>query len=344
MKTLIKKSGSPKLAFLGMGMLAIGAMLSYDNPMSTPIWALVLPMAFLAVNLLCAILTYPRINRRGGLLTFHVGLLALVVLAAIGRLTFFEAHVELRDGQVFTADEVIDVKQGPWHKNGLTNVSFMQGSYTVDYFSNLRRGPTRSYLLVKEGDEWQQHIAGDDTPLVVDGYRFYTSYNKGFAPVLTWMSNSGEAETGAIHMPSYPLYEYKQDKEWVTPGGDKLRLWLSLETGLSHDKEWILDTRRSSGQLVVTTENGQRYEIAPGDEISLPSGQLRFEELSTWMGYKIFYDPTLHGMFFFSILSVLGLFAHFWRKMKLAQESTKAASEQEVAGGLVGPYNAAGRS
>ena len=46
----------------------------------------------------------------------------------------------------------------------------------------------------------------------------------------------------------------------------------------------------------------------------MPGGRLRYERLSTWMGYKIFYDPTLHLMFATAIVGVLGLFTHFWQK------------------------------
>ncbi len=42
-----------------MALLAVGAGLSYGNPMGAPIWVLVVPMAFLALNLLAAICTNP---------------------------------------------------------------------------------------------------------------------------------------------------------------------------------------------------------------------------------------------------------------------------------------------
>ncbi len=84
---------STKFTLLGMGLLAVGAALSYDNPVDTPVWVLVVPMAILAVNLLAAIVSNARINRRGGLLVFHISLLGIVLLAAVGRLTHMEAHI-----------------------------------------------------------------------------------------------------------------------------------------------------------------------------------------------------------------------------------------------------------
>jgi cytochrome c biogenesis protein len=279
---------------------------------------LVVPLALMALNLLVAIVTNSRINRRGGLLVFHMGLLGLVILAAIGRLTYFEAVVELRADQAFSDGDVLDDRQGPWHNGDLDRVEFVQGAYTVDYAPGLVRGLTHSYLMVRNDDgQWVRRVVGDDRPLVVEGYRFYTSFNKGFAPVVTWTPDEGDAVTGAIHMPSYPLFEFKQQKDWVPPGGEPVRLWLNLETGLTHDAAWMLDTQNAAGQLAVTTADEQRFELAPGSEIQLPGGTLRYDYLSSWMGYRIFYDPTIQWMFFVSIFSVAGLFVHFWRKIGL---------------------------
>ena len=42
-------------------------------------------------------------------------------------------------------------------------------------------------------------MVGDDTPLVLDGYRLYTTSNKGFAPLLTWQQNGAPAVHGVLH-------------------------------------------------------------------------------------------------------------------------------------------------
>lgn len=314
MTMLLRPLSSLRLTLVGMILLAIGAGLSYGNPMGMPVWVLVVPMALLALNLLSAIIVRPRIHRHVSLLVFHLGLLGVVVLSAIGFLTRYEAHVELLQGAAFSTNGLFDQRKGPWHDGDLDKVHFVQGPYTVDYAAHMMRGHTRSQVEVPDGrGGWKTKVIGDDRPLVINGYRFYTSFNKGFAPILTWMPVEGRAVTGSVHMPSYPLFEFKQDNSWTPPGGAQIKFWLRLSTGMTEKAPWVLDGSKTQGVLVVNTP-AERKELRPGDSVKLPGGTLRYDRLSTWMGYKIFYDPTLHWLFATSIIGVLGLFAHFWRK------------------------------
>ena len=41
---------------------------------------------------------------------------------------------------------------------------------------------------------------------------------------------------------------------------------------------------------------------------------MRYERLTGWMGYRIFYDPTLLPLFVVALLGVLGLAWHLWRR------------------------------
>lgn len=315
MKALLRRLASLRFTLVGIMLLAIGAALSYNNPASTPVWVLVVPMALLSTNLLAAIISNPRIHRRGSLLVFHLALLGVTVLAAIGFLTRFEAHVEMLEGTAFSADDLLETRAGPWHVGHLDQVHFIQGPYTVDYAAGMMRGPTRSHIQVPDGrGGWQWRVVGDDKPLVVDGYRFYTSFNKGFAPILTWIPDQGRPETGSVNMPAYPLFEFKQDNSWTPPGGSEIKFWLRLDTGMNDKTDWVLDGDRSSGVLVINTAEGRRVELKPGESAPVTGGRLRYDRLSTWMGYKIFYDPTLHLMFATAIIGVLGLFTHFWQK------------------------------
>src|SRR3569832_1817574 len=198
-----------RLTLVGMLLLAFGAALSYNNPATTSVWVLVVPMSLLAVNLLAAIITNPRINRRGGLLTFHLALLGVVILAAIGRLTHLEAHIELLQDTAFSSKDIFDDSRGPLHRGKLDEISFVQGPYTVDYAAGMMRGLTHSQVRLPDGQGgWETRVIGDDRPLVIEGYRFYTSFNKGFAPILTWIPDQGEPQPGAVHMPSFFLFVF----------------------------------------------------------------------------------------------------------------------------------------
>ena len=306
---------SLKVTLAGMLLLACGAALSYGNPVDVSVWVLVLPLCLLALNLCAAIFTNPRINRQPGLLVFHLGLLGIVVLAAIGRLTHLDAHIELVQDQDFDPGLLLDRKAGPLHDGNIQQVVFRQGFYTVEYDTGMKRGLTHSHVLVPgPGGGAVENIVGDDRPLVLQGYRFYTTFNKGFAVLLTWAPEQGTPITGAVNMPSYPLFDYKQDNTWHPPGGSEIKFWLQLQTGLTEKAPWVLDGRNAKGVLVVTT-GGQRLELNPGQEVALPGGSLRYERLLTWMGYAVFYDPTIRWLFFVSIISVIGLGWHYWVKM-----------------------------
>lgn len=338
MLRLLQRFASLKLTLTGMLLLGAGAMYNYGNPMDVSEWVLVVPLAFLAINLLAAIITNSRINRQPGLLVFHICLLGTVLLAGLGRLTHLDAHLELPLGAGFHPDRLMDVNRGPLHSGDLQQIHFVQGPYTVQYDVGLKRGLTHSYVSVpNESGQWQEKIVGDDRPLIFGKYRFYTTFNKGFTPVLTWLPEQGEPQTGTVNMPSYPLFEYKQDNLWIPPGGKEIRFWLQLETGMDLYSAWTLDGRNASGVLVVTTD-GQRQEVKVGESVALPGGKLRFEALSTWMGYRVFYDPTIQWMFFVSVFGVLGLMHYFWVKMNLqpwerqdeADDEPKAAPETNM--------------
>lgn len=335
----VRSLASTRLTLFGMVFLGVGAALNYDNPVETPAWVLVTPITLLAINLLAAVLTNPRINRRGGLLVFHLGLLAIAVLAAIGRMTILEANVELTVGDAFSANDVMLIREGPWHAGSLDRVAFVQGPWTIDYSPGMSRGPTRSEIMVPDGHGgWDHQIIGDDTPLVSEGFRFYSTFNKGFAAVLTWIPDGGVPVTGAVHMPSYPLFEHRQANRWTPEEGEEIRFWLQLETGIDPNANWRLDPQEAKGLLVVRAGE-DRVELQPGESVRLEHGSLRYDRLAGWMGYRIYYDPTLHWLFLASMIGVLGLAAHFWRKFgaiqvySAAQESARKKAGAELKGG-----------
>lgn len=314
----VKRFSSLKITLVGMGLLVIGSILSYGNPEGTPVWVLIAPMVLLALNLAAAIATNARINQQPGLLVFHVSLLLILLVATIGRLTHMDAHIELVVGTEFEPGKLQEMNAGPLHSGALDKVHFVQGPFNVEYSPGMQRGLTYSYVNVKTiTGEWEERVVGDDRPLVIEGYRFYTTFNKGFAPILTWIPESGVSVTGAVNMPSYPLFEYKQDNRWIPPGSkEEIKFWLQISAGMKEDDHWVLDGRTSTGVLIVTTEN-KRHEVQVGESIELQNGRLRFESLTTWMGYRLFYDPTIQWMFFISIMGVFGLTQYFWKKINL---------------------------
>ena len=131
-------------------------------------------------------------------------------------------------------------------------------------------------------------------------------------------------------MPAYPLFEYKQDSQWAPPGGEEIKFWLRLDTGYTMEQSWQLNGSKAKGLLVVNT-GAERVELQPGEEVTLSGGQIRYEGLTTWMGYKIFYDPTLYWLFAAAMLSVFGLMHHYWSKFaEQPLASAKVSDEEDV--------------
>lgn len=314
MSRVLHRLASLKLTVPAMGLLATGVLVSYQDIQAHPGW-LVAPLGLLAVNLLAALVTNQGFRRQGGLLVFHLCLLAIVLLVAVGRLTYLKARIELVEGQSFDSAVVEVEQQGPWHAWRLDRITFEQGPVEVDYAPGVRRGHTRSQVLLTDaGGKRRALLSGDDTPLTAASYRFYTTSNKGFAVVLTWSGNDGNLVSGAVHLPSYPLQDWNQVNHWTTPAGTEIELDLQLQRPLPTDRAWTLTSRDLSPLLAVKTA-AQSVTLARGDTVRLPGGQLRFEELRLWMGYRITYDPTLPWLFVAAVFGVLGLALHFWGRL-----------------------------
>lgn len=272
---------------------------------------IVVPLLLVAVNLAAAIGCRASL-RRGGLGLFHGCLLACIVLVALGRLTHLDGRVRVIDGQEFDPAAVEIDARGFWHGDPFAGVAFRQGAFSVTYAPGIMREHTTSLVATGTGDRAHWQAVGDDTPLKIDGYRFYTTSNKGFAPVLTWIPEHGEPITGTIVLPSYPANDWLQTDEWQAPGGPAWKFALHLPK-VPEDVAWTLDPARTNALLVAESE-GIRHELRAGDEVRTPRGTLRYEWLASWMGYRIFYDPTLVPLFALSLLGVAGMACHLWAR------------------------------
>jgi cytochrome c biogenesis protein len=310
----LRALASLKLTLVALILLGAGIVYAYLGEERGNL-ALVLPLVLLSLNLIAAVATNPAFRKWNALLVFHLALIMLVLLAALGRLTYLKGTVELATGEEF-GGRLIETDTGTWHPwKGLEKVRFINEGFTINYAPEIQRERTRNKVRYLDGDG-SEHTAeiGDQTPLVLAGYRFYTSPNKGFAPTFVWHPVDGEPVLGTVHLPSYPIHEYNQAREWQLPGTD-IRVWTMLRFD-----EVILDPNASSEfrlpnkhELVVRI-SGQRHELQPGQAIELPRGRLVYEGLRSWMGYSVFYDWTIHWMLAVSMVAVGALGWHFWKR------------------------------
>jgi cytochrome c biogenesis protein len=314
-RLLTKRLASLRLTLVIIAAFGLGIVLSYVGWLDGT-WALAVPLALFAVNLFAALVANPGFRRQGGLLVFHLGLIAIVLLVALGRLTYLKGQAELAEGEEF-GGALSQVDAGPWHRSGLSRVHFTNGGFSIAYAPGVQRGATRNIVLVpgEDGSERQAEI-GDQKPLVLHGYRFYTSPNKGFAPAFVWYpASGGPPMLGTVHLPSYPIHKYEQSREWQLPGSGR-KVWTMLQFD-----EVILDPAQSSTfrlpnrYKVVVRIGDRRHEfMQAGESLDLPEGRLVFDGLRTWMGYVVFYDWTLHWLLISCMVAVAGLGWHYWSK------------------------------
>lgn len=313
MTRLLSPLASLRLTLGALSLLAVNVLLSYRNEVRSD-WMLALPLGLLAINLLGAVATNPVFRRQTALLVFHLALIAIALLAAAGRLTYLTGQLELSTGATFEG-ELAQVERGPWHWGRIGEVSFTNNGFTIDYSPGLKRNRTRNAVTWNDTDGHERgEEIGDQQPLVLNGYSFYTSPNKGFAPLFTWLPAQGTPQRGTIHLPSYPMHEHGQALEWTPPGTD-VRLWVMLkfeEALLDPAKPWQF--RPPQEHALVLRVGEDRSELKPGERYLLPQGVLVYEGLTTWMGYTVFYDWTLPWLLAAGMLAVASLAWHYWRK------------------------------
>ncbi len=306
-----------------LALLALLAIVIFARPAFVPLAAAIV---LLAANLAAALVVHPKLRRQLPLLVAHLALLALVALAGLGRLFALDGRFELTQGIVFDGT-LIDADAGPLHRERLSALRFRHDGFDVDYAPGRKRAGTRNTVTWIGADGVPQTaVIGDHRPLVLQGHRIYTSPNKGFAPLLRWTPDDGSGDVlGAVHLPSYPANELKQSRAWALPGGAETWVLLDLDEELIA-RDAAARFRLPQRPRLVVRAGTSRVELAPGEQALLPGGRLRFEALTTWMGYRIAYDPTLPWLLAAALLACAAMGWHCVAAFAGAQASRPAPS------------------
>ena len=312
-----------------LALLALLAVVVMATPSFTP---LTVALGLLAINLVAALFVHPLLRRQLPLLVFHLALLALLVLVGVGRMASLDGRFELTQGVPFDG-RLLDKDSGPLYDAPLQRLAFTQYGFEIDYAPGRQRGATRNSVSWRDADSAPRSaVIGDHRPLVIDGHRIYTSPNKGFAPLLRWLPTRGEAVLGAVHLPSFPVHELRQSREWTLPDGREA--WVMLQ----FDQTLIDPAKTSSFRLpdehrLIVRIGELRATLAPGERMTIDSGTLVYEGLRTWMGYRVAYDPTLPWLLAASLLAALSLAWHYARKFFTVPAPAQPRTAAEVAHG-----------
>lgn len=300
------------LAIIVLFAAALIAVLVGDLDATLPV---AVPLLAFAVNLAAAIATHPVFRREWPLLAFHLALLALVVLVAVGRLTGLRGEAEVTVGATFDGT-LSAVQQGPLHRGIPARVRFVNEGYTIAYSPGMKRDDTRNVVSWHDGNEARRAVIGDHEALTLGGYRFYTSHNKGYAPLFRWRTADGATVRGSVHLPSYPLHSLSQAQEWRPPGAPS-PVWIMLDVDAPlYDPDRAWSFRLPETHRLIVRVGERRHELQPGDRLALADGVLHYDGLALWMGYSVFRDPTLPWLLVAATLAVASLAWHFARKFR----------------------------
>lgn len=285
--------GSPRLTVAFFLLMAASALWTAQAGIA-PTVTTALPLSLLVVNLVAAIATNPRFRRDLPLLLFHLALLAFVILLLAARLTYFDGAAILTAGTAFEG-KLVKNARGPLHGDGPEALRFANQGFN-------ERFPARGqYHTTYNRIGWQDKSGatgvaeiGDDHPLVLDGYRIYTTGRRGFSPMFRWRPTSGTDELGTVQLPDNGDNGLGPAVEWKLPDGRSAWVLLSLDEQAipaPGSARHGLGANDINHHLVLRADE-QRHELRPGDTVELVTGQLTYLKLDSWMGYRIVKDLT----------------------------------------------------
>jgi cytochrome c biogenesis protein len=317
MKLLLTTIASLKLTLAGLAALIVNSFAISQWPDAALPW-LVVPLTVLAVNLLAALLVRHAFRQQAALLLFHVGLLAVLMLVAAGVLMRFDGSVEVVEGTAFDPAVVTPRGTGWLHPDGLDRVRFSQGPLQVNYVSGLRRDTTHSRVLVGQADGTEvRRDIGDRQGFTSNGYRFMTTFNKGFAVLVLWRDAQGREALGTVNFPSYPKFDWKQHKNWTTPVGEPLALELKLAERIPGESSWTLSSRDADYEVGISGATLAATTVKPGVPVAVKGGEITILDLRLWMGYRIDYNPLLPWLLTAAFLSLGALGVHMAQKFRV---------------------------
>lgn len=299
---------SPKLSAAFFLMAAVGALWA-STPGRSATLAMVIPFSLLTINLLAAIATNRRFRTDLPLLVFHLALLAMIITFVMARLTYFEGQATVTAGAGFEG-EMLSEESGALHARRLDEVSFTNLGFTENFPARGHYHATynRVSWQAADGDTHTADI-GDDVPLILHGYRIYTSRHRGFSPVFRWQKADGTDEWGTVQLRDNNGGDFASANDWVLPDGEKAWLMMDFDaaesTGGAHSRiNFGIDAQHH--QLILRIGD-ERHTLTPGQTLPRPGGMLTYVRPGSWMGYRIVADPTKPWLIGSVALTVMSL-------------------------------------
>lgn len=308
MRPCLTVLASPKLSAMFFVVMAAAALWAKEPGRNITL-AMLVPFSLLTMNLVAAIVTNRRFRADLPLLVFHLALLALVLALVAARLTYFEGQATVTSGTAFDGN-LLGEEHGPLHERRIGDLRFTNLGFTENYPVRGRYHTT--YNRVRWlGSDGQTHVAeiGDDIPLIINGYRIYTSRHRGFSPVFRWQAADGSEDWGTVQLRDSNNGAFAGANEWTLPDGRTAWLMVDAEAPTRTEGASVranLGAGSDARQLVLRIGD-DRQVLTPGDQLTLAGGVLTYVRLDSWMGYRVISDPTRPWLIGAVLLGVLSL-------------------------------------
>jgi hypothetical protein len=306
---------SPRLA-VAFFLLTAASALAAAYGLATPTAAMLAPFALLVVNVGAAIVVHRRFRTDLPLLLFHLALLALVALAALARLIYMEGTTSLTSGDAFDG-HLLTERRGPLHVGRLAELHFANDGFVEDRAARHRLHAT--YNRVRWQDDagrWHPAQIGDDRPLLLKGYRIYTSDHRGFSPLLHWRTAAGGDEYGSVQLNDQVDGAVAPVKEFALPHGPTVWLMLDFEASAAAPRQTRAELLGGLRPHALVLRAGEaRHVLRPGQSVELAGGTLTYVRLDSWMGYVLSYDPTRPWIMATVAIGVFSLIWFYWRRL-----------------------------
>lgn len=306
--------GSPHLT-VGVIILLIAGSHVAGKGYTTPFLALFFPAVLFAVNMIAASLNHKGLSSKPALLVFHWSLMALLLLAVLGRSFYLEGWVRLTEGVMF--DGILGgMESGPWHNSQLDKISFSYEGFQQQIAPTGRIHVASVHMnWIDEQGGTHSTILASGASLVLHGYRISLTRNWGFTPIFLWIPHHGEQTIGGVQLPGYPLDSFNQSLSWKIPNTNK-EIWIMLEhqeSFLDPDHPDAYSPRSHHEVPIVLRDDHRRWLLRPGDVVNFQEGRLIYQETRSWMGFRISRDDVTSWMLA-AVMTALASLAFHYKK------------------------------
>lgn len=314
-RAIVDFLSSHRMAFATMLLAILGLLLRLIFPQQD--WLSDSPFYLLVACLALSILYHWRqFLARPLMLLFHLSLMC--TLAAMLLSPHFRAsgYFELAEGQTLN-DKLILFEGGRYANAPPADWSLTQAAIHAEY----RYGSIGKTIHTQLVDRKQKQAVpiGFMQAAHIDGYRIEPTGNMGYAAVFTYIDQHGKQSRGVVNFPGYPTQTI-QTNPFRSPAGNWTNATLEMDSWPYREQQaWSLDIP-TSVRIKLKTEQ-IRFVLKPGEVQTLPSGQLKLEKVTRWLGYKLSRDPLAPLVFISSLLACLSLILSWSQAHKI--ESVK---------------------